>query len=446
MAKPFALGNIFERALSPKSTLNGLSAMKLVRFLLGMALTMGLACHAGATQASDSEAQYQLEPGDVLSLNVVGVPELTTKLPIGIDGGASFPLIGQVEIAGRTLAQARATVQQLMEGKSIHRTTADGSVFTVAFAPADIGLSIEEYRPVYINGDVAKPGEQMFRPGLTVRRAVALAGGYDILRFKLDNPFLQVSDLTGEYESLWIAYTRQQAAIARMKAELDNKTSLDSGSLVASPISKSLGNAIVDNERKQLEMNNLDFQKETAYLKEATTHEAERSKVLSQQQAKETEGAASDTAELERYQDLYKRGAVTLPSVADARRTALLSSTRELQTTALLASVQREEEDLNRRLDRLGDTRRIELLRSLQEMTSESAVTTSKLQAVSEKLRYTGMVKSQLTRGIDSDPTVFILHDGAKSPEKIAANLDTPLRPGDTVEIALQTALAPGER
>lgn len=42
--------------------------------------------------------------------------------------------------------------------------------------PDQVMLANSEFRPVYLNGDVAKPGEQTFRPGMTVRQAVALAG------------------------------------------------------------------------------------------------------------------------------------------------------------------------------------------------------------------------------------------------------------------------------
>ena len=39
--------------------------------------------------------------------------------------------------------------------------------------------TVVEYRPIYVNGDVSKPGEHPFRPQMTVRQAVALSGGYD---------------------------------------------------------------------------------------------------------------------------------------------------------------------------------------------------------------------------------------------------------------------------
>ena len=41
-----------------------------------------------------------------------------------------------------------------------------------------VSVFIEEYRPFFINGMVEKPGGYPFQPGLTVRKAAALAGGF----------------------------------------------------------------------------------------------------------------------------------------------------------------------------------------------------------------------------------------------------------------------------
>jgi len=77
-------------------------------------------------------------------------------------------------------------------------------------------------------------------------------------------------------------------------------------------------------------------------------------------------------------------------------------------------------------------------LREMQDATTALASTRTKLQAVSDKLRYTGMVKSQLVRGVDSQPKIEIMRvvDGRAS--KINADVDAELQPGDTVEVALQ--------
>lgn len=41
-----------------------------------------------------------------------------------------------------------------------------------------MSVTIEEYRPFYINGMVDKPGGYPFQPGLTVLKASSLAGGF----------------------------------------------------------------------------------------------------------------------------------------------------------------------------------------------------------------------------------------------------------------------------
>jgi polysaccharide export outer membrane protein len=383
-------------------------------------------------------ADYKISAGDVLGFSVAGLPELATKAPVDVDGNATLPLIGPLSVAGLSAPQALAKVQGVLPSKEFRRRTADGREFPVIISPGEIGLTVSEYRPVYLSGDVAKPGEEPFRPGLTVRKAIALAGGFDILRFKMDNPFLQLSDLTSDYNTSWVDFAKQQAVIARLQAELDAKQQLDAKLVITTPIAASLAKEILDNERNQLSVRNADFAKEQVYLRDAVLKEGDRAKVLNEQQSKEQDGVKADLADLQRYIELYNRGAVALPGLSDARRTVLLSSTRALQTTALLDSVEREQQDLNRKLDRVGDSRRMQLLQEMQVATTALASTRAKLQALSDKLRYTGMVKSQLVRGVDSQPKIVIMRvvDGRQS--KINADIDAELQPGDTVEVALQ--------
>ena len=387
---------------------------------------------------SVARADYRISPGDILSFAVAGLPELATKASVDTDGNATFPLVGPMAVSGLSVPQALAKLQGVLPGREFRRHTDDGREFPVIISPSEIGLTVAEYRPIYLNGDVSKPGEEPFRPGLTVRKAVALAGGYDILRFKMDNPFLQLSDLTSEYNTLWVTYARDQAVVARLKAELDGKQQIDPKAVMDTPIAPSLTKEILDTERNRLTLRNVDFAKEQVYLRNAALKEGERAKLLNEEQGKEQEGLKNDTADLQRYTDLYSKGAVALPGLSEARRTVLQASTRVLQTTALLDSVEREQQDLDRKLDRSGDTRKIDLLKDIQEANTALAGTRAKLQAVSDKLRYTGMVKSQLLRGGDSQPKITIIRTVDGRQTKLDGDVDTALEPGDTVEVALQ--------
>lgn len=406
----------------------------------GRGLLFGLALLAGIAPAA---AAYRIGPGDTLQVEAVAIPDLKTKMTVNGDGEITVPLVGQVAVGGLTLADARARVQEILPSKEFRRRTDDGREFPVILTPSEINLSIFEYRPIYMNGDVAKPGEQVFRPGLTVRQGISLAGGFDILRFKLDNPFLQLADLRSEYDTQWIAYAREQQRLARLKAELDGRDEIDAKAVVDTPVAPSLTKEITDAQRALLKARAADIAKEKTYLQQASGKEAERIKVLSEQESREKEGVQSDTEEFQRNQDMFARGTVPMPRVVEARRTVLLSSTRALQTTALLASVEREKSDFGRRLQRVDDNRRLEILREMDDANVKLAETRAALQAVSEKLRYTGMVKSQLVRGMDSQPQIAIFRKTGGRSERIEARYETELQPGDVVEVALQAEEPP---
>jgi polysaccharide export outer membrane protein len=89
-------------------------------------------------------------------------------------------------------------------------------------------------------------------------------------------------------------------------------------------------------------------------------------------------------------------------------------------------------------VEKLDDQRRIILLRELQDSNLRLAEIRAKLQGVGEKLQYTGMMKSQLARGLSDKPQITVIRKGEKDRERFKANEDFELQPGDVVEIALQ--------
>ena len=128
---------------------------------------------------------------------------------------------------------------------------------------------------------------------------------------------------------------------------------------------------------------------------------------------------------------------MTSPRVTDARR-AVLSSTRKLQTSAQL-QVKKQQDEFSRKLAKLDDQRRLDLLRELQDTSVKLNQIREKLQSVGEKLQYTSMVRSQLVRGAGSKPDIAIIRKGEKGLERIIASEDTELQPGDAVEVSCTT-------
>jgi polysaccharide export outer membrane protein len=129
-----------------------------------------LACSSGANlpplsgNPQNAASTYRLGPGDQLSLKVVSAEDLTGDYPVSDGGTISVPLIGEVKAAGLTSTQLeKEIVDKLAQGY---------------LRNPRVNVSIKKYRPFYIYGEVAKPGEYPYASGMRVLNAIATAGGY----------------------------------------------------------------------------------------------------------------------------------------------------------------------------------------------------------------------------------------------------------------------------
>jgi polysaccharide biosynthesis/export protein len=389
-------------------------------------------------------AEYRLQPGDAVEFAAAGAPELKYRATISLDGSLTLPLIGVVKAADLFLAELRAKVQEQITSKVYRRRSDDGREYPVIISPDDVTLAIIEYRPVYLNGDVSKPGEQAYRPGLTVRQAVALAGGYDLVRFRMNNPFMEIPDLRGEYKALWNQFAKEKTVVQRLQAELDNKSTLEGGGLDRLPIAPEIRSRIEALEAKQLGLRNAIHARTKAFLETSIKKEESRISLVAEQRGKEKEAAQIDTAELSRVQSLVQKGNIPVPRLVEARRTILAGSQRFLETVVRQAQLERERDDLAERLGKLDDQRRVDLLRELQETNLKVTMTGSRLEAVGEKLVYAGMVRSQLVQGENLKPELVIFRKNGQTREQMDAQEDTELLPGDVVEVALRRELLLG--
>jgi polysaccharide export outer membrane protein len=110
------------------------------------------------------EAAYHLDAGDRLRVVVYGQEGLTNTYAIDAGGSITMPLIGSVPARGRTTAGLAAAISAKLRAGFIR----DPSV----------AVEIEAYRPFFILGEVAAPGQYPYVPNMTVESAVAIAGGF----------------------------------------------------------------------------------------------------------------------------------------------------------------------------------------------------------------------------------------------------------------------------
>jgi len=116
------------------------------------------------TAFAASDSTYRLGSGDVISINVFGEEDLSFKeLRLTDAGTLSFPFLGEVRANGRTAAEVEQIIVNGLKGDYL--------------IDPKVSVSILEYREFFVNGEVKNPGGYPYKPGLTMRKAVALAGG-----------------------------------------------------------------------------------------------------------------------------------------------------------------------------------------------------------------------------------------------------------------------------
>jgi polysaccharide biosynthesis/export protein len=385
-----------------------------------------------------AKAEYRINAGDVLEITVAGVADLRHRAPVQWDGTLSLPLVGNMPVAGLPLLQIEAKVRAALATKVFRQRTSDGRETAVVIEPDQVTVVVAEYRPIYVSGDVSKPGEYPYRPNITARQVIAVAGGYDIMHMRMNNPYLESADLRGEYGSLWTEFAQAQVRLWRIKSELGDGSQISQRVLMDVPLPKATITGIVDAETEYLKTRESDYQREKSFLQRGVREADEQVRVLSDQQQREEQGLQADQEELQKVSDLFGRGTLPSPRVTDARRAVLLSSTRKLQTEAQLMQVKRQQDETARKLEKLDDQRRLDLLHELQETDVKINQIREKLQSVGDKLQYTAMVRSQLGRGAGTKPEIVVIRAGDKGEERLSVSEGFELKPGDTVDVALQ--------
>jgi polysaccharide export outer membrane protein len=395
----------------------------------------------GDVSQAVAQAPYRLNWGDSLEVGVASIPEFRHRATIDSDGMLQLPLAGPIDAAGVALPEIRAKIEALLAAKVFYKKTADGRTVGVAISPDEIFVSLVDHRPVYLSGDIARPGEHSYKPGMTVRQAIALAGGVDLVKFRVSNPVLESADLKAEYETLWTEVAKTQMALRRLEAELNGKSDFDAKSLTDSPLSKALLENLITLERAILTARTDDLAKERASLNLSFRQIERRISALNDQKKGEDEGVQADTAEYNRVLDAFNRSILPVTRLTEARRNQLISSTRALQTTAQIAQLEKERDETARKIQRLDDQRRIEVLREMQDAEARVSILRARLQSVSEKLTYSGALKSRFVRGQGGEATEITIHRAEHGEIKhLAANEEMGLLPGDVVEVTLRMA------
>lgn len=390
-----------------------------------------------ATVPSLAHAEFLLGSGDTIEVSIAGMPSLTTRATIDLDGSVTFPIIGSIPASGASINVLRQRIQGEFSKKAVSLREPDGRTVITPVSPEEVLVSVSQYRPVYLLGDLARVGEVAYRPGLTVRQAVAAAGGYDVVRFRINNPFLDSIDFKAQETSLLDELTQEDERRKYLQTELDRlpeKVDVNDAPKDASPLASQKADGLV---ARQIRVQAADYEKEITHLREAWRQLSIRASLLDEQRAREEEGSLADSQEFDRAKALLEKGTTSTQRVTDARRAMLLSATRALQTGAEASQVKMALDEMHRTLQKRHDDYRIRILTELRDSQSRFVRLQAQLAAARQKLGLVGGLKSMWANGGGGEPEIVVYRSSNGKEEKISGNEGTVLLPGDAVEIAL---------
>lgn len=137
--------------------------------VISLAAALAISGCAGYRPAPDAfhkaiNLPYRLDSGDQLRVTVFEQDTLTNTYNVDKAGYVAFPLIGSVSARGRTIQQLEGAIAAKLRNGYLR--------------DPDVSVEVDRYRPIFVMGEVGAAGQYSYVPGMTVQKAVAVAGGF----------------------------------------------------------------------------------------------------------------------------------------------------------------------------------------------------------------------------------------------------------------------------
>lgn len=388
-----------------------------------------------AAAFAPAEDAVRLEPGTVLEIYAVGVPEFRFRVPVNAAGEASFPLLDPMTVAGLSLEALRGVIKRELPSKVYRQRTGGGGTEFVNFLPGEIVVEIAEYPPAYVTGDVAQPGEIEYQPNLTVRQAIALAGGYDTIRATGGDPRMTAAVLQGEFNQAWITLATAEARRLGIDALLAD-ASLDTvRGRIEAPLPAASLDEIVRVETDRLQALETHVRDNRAHEQALAAEAQQQLARLEDERAVVEQRLEDQTEATQRVRDMFQKGVVPSSRFAEEQRYLAVSQDRALALTSQISALQRDIQQSQWQDQALREEHRIDLLTDLRQARADIEAQRSRIRTLDAQLALTGQPQVG-PAGVRRQILVHRREEGGAF-ETVVVEEDAPIRASDVVEVSL---------
>lgn len=389
-------------------------------------------------QALAVEQSYKLGPHDRLRLrayewrpSIDTIHEwkaLNDEFTIGASGTLSLPLLGEIAAAGLTPESFGRLIAQRLR-----------AYMRLAVLPK-IAVEVVRYRPFYVVGSVDRPGEYEFRPGLTVLKAMSIAGG---LKRTKDTDLIRLGreaiTTRSNLQVLALQVNNLVARKARLIAELMNEDSVTFPPELTKRKSDSSINLLIVQEKQIFEARRNALKTQLEVLEQLKSY-LEREVVSLHAQVKtHKKERRLVQRELKKISTLVKRGLSVSQRRLGLQRTAAQLERDGLRLETNLLKVRQNISRTEISLLEARNSRKRDVTLSLRKVQSDLEQTIRRYEAAQKLLYDTQISVPQILahrrQSRETKPVYTLVTHVDETRKELAVADSALVNPGDTVKV-----------
>lgn len=340
---------------------------------------------------------------------------------VGADGRIVLPGLDTIDVAGSDLDVVRQRIEALLVAHDLIK------------APVVL-VEVVNYRPFYVGGAVASPGAIAYEPGLTVRHALILAGGLDRSNGPETLSAAGLVELKAKYTSINFALVEVRSRMARLQAELEDTEAPDFSAVgaeeaAAGESSIVLIDARLFHDRMTERLANQDHLREVVELVDLEID------VLTRQARLQEAEISVQKDQLETARALVDQGLMPLTRLQEQEREASRLSRDLLDNQAYTARARLNKQSNLYEIGAAETKRRIELRDAIRDAMLDLSRLQAEKDVISAALVSAGVMLME--QGLDLESRIVITRMASAGSETITAGMDTPILPGDVLEVSI---------
>ena len=347
---------------------------------------------------------------------------------VGAGGKISLPLIGDMAAAGKSPTELSQAIGQALRTR-------------IGLAePPSISVEVVQFRPFYIVGDVERPGEYAYRPGLTLLQAITIAGGMPRAK-NLSPARLERESIStrGDLRLLEGDLVATMARKARLTSELQASDEIAIPDELNASATDTSSRAIINQETVLFQSRKEAFATQVRALEQLKAqHEMEATSLVKQLEMHDN---LIDLLkpELDAVQELYQKQLVTAPRKLALERNATQLQGDRLRLETALARARQEASKTEIAIIELQNRRSTEINAELRQSQARLNEIGERIETAQRLLYETEVSAPRLlavrSRLKETQPAYSVVRVISGRAVELEANDATQIEPGDTIKI-----------